>query len=185
MQRSIKSKEEYKDFSAKQMKGKLDLLLTSVDSAAKGFIDFFKFIDWVMLSMFRSVRNFINAFRKFSPIASIKKSLYLLNKFITNSFPAEKALLNFSILFVLAIASNPWLSSSLFDQHFYAFSFKLFSDIIFAVASLGATVNFYSFVNREFRRFKAKQLKEYHQRLLEREKACRRKPVKNLHSLNR
>ena len=185
MKRGIRSENGYKDFSSKQMKDKLDLLLTTFDSAGKTVLDFFKFIDWAILSAIRSVRNFINAVKNFTPMAELKKAAHSFNKFIQNTFPPERALISFLILSVLAIATNPWLSSSLFDQHFYSFGFKIFSDILFNISLLGAAVNAYSFIAREFRRFKAKQLKEYHQRLLEREKACRHKPVKNLHSLSR
>lgn len=185
MQRGIRSKEVYKDFSSKQIKDKLVLFISIFDAAGRTILDFFKFIDWTILSAIRSARNLVNAFKKFAPVAELRKATYDLNKFIEHTFPAERALMGFSILFVLAIAMNPWLSSSLFDQHFYSIGFKIFSDILFSISLLGAVVNAYSFIAREFRRFKTKQLKEHHQKLLEREKACRHKPVKNLHSLSR
>ena len=166
------------------MKNKFELITTSIDSAVKTVVDFFKFVDWVILSAIRSIKKTINAIKNFAPLNELKKTTNSLNKLVQHTFPAERALLSFSILFVVAILSNPWLSSSLFEQHFYSFTFKLFSDLIFALSSFGAIANAYSLIVKEYRKFKAKQLKEYHQRLLEREKACRHKPVKNLHSLS-
>lgn len=183
MQRGIRSEKAYKGFSSKQVKNNLSLSLSNFDALGKTVLDFVKFIDWVVLSALRSVYVFINTVKNFRSMDKLTKSAYSFNKYILYAFPAKRSLINFSVLIVLAIATNPWLNNSLFNQHFYSLGFKIFLDILFSFSLIGAAIHSYSFIIREFKRFRIKQLKEYHNKLLEREKACRQKPVKNLHSL--
>ena len=168
------------------MKKNLDLVISALSNAGRSIFKFLKFIDWTLVSSYKALSNLIKQTKRLLVLSKVKQSISNVNETIQKSFPAEKALLNFSILSVFSFATNPYLNQSLYEQHFYSIGLKFFLDLVFLITMTAALVNAYSFIIREFKKFEEKQLLKRHERLLEREQeriqARRRsKPVKSLH----